>query len=135
MTWNELRELKKLKTSKDEDTIEFIPHSVTHRYFDEIEKLYNTEYEFRREVKGSKQRLSKELGIDISSIIYYCLPGGIGEGKRIVERVLDEENYIGALRAQYKKGDKWNRYRIPRCEPKRQYDLKRLLSVDGFYCT
>ena len=134
MTWDEIRELKKLKTANGEDLIEFVPHSITHRYYDELEKLDNPEDEFRQETRGSKERLSKELGIGIDSIIFYCLPGGIGEGKGIVERVLDDENYVGALRAQYKKGDKWNRYRIPRCEPHSKDDLVKLLSEGGFSC-
>ncbi|MBI5965618.1 MAG: polysaccharide deacetylase family protein [Chloroflexi bacterium] len=134
MTWNEIRGLKSLKTKRGEDLIEFIPHSVTHRYYDELEKLSNPENEFRWEVKNSKQRLSSELGIEIDSINFYCLPGGVGEGKEIVERVLDGENYKGALRAQYKREDKWNRYRIPRCEPHSKDDLVKLLSNGKFSC-
>jgi hypothetical protein len=62
------------------------------------------------------------------------LPGRIGEGKEIVERVLDDENFTGALRAQYKREDKWNRYRIPRCEPHSKDDLVKLLTDGGFSC-
>lgn len=134
MTWDEIRNARSFKTEKGEDLIEFIPHSVTHRYFNELEQLDNPEEEFRKEVKDSKERLSVELEITIDSIKLYCLPGGIGEGKDIVERVLHDENYIGALRAQYKKGDKWNRYRIPRCEPNNKNDLIKLLLTNDFCC-
>jgi peptidoglycan/xylan/chitin deacetylase (PgdA/CDA1 family) len=134
MTWDEIKRLRFIKTTDGEDLLEFIPHSVTHRYYDELEKLNNPENEFRREAKNSKETLCKILGLDSSYIKFYCLPGGIGEGKETVERILEEEGYTGALRAQYKEGDKWNRYRIPRCEPHCIEDLARLLSDGQFHC-
>jgi peptidoglycan/xylan/chitin deacetylase (PgdA/CDA1 family) len=134
MTWNELKELRKVKTKENEDLIEFIPHSVTHRYFNELEETGNPETEFQYEVSASKKKLSEELEIDFASIRFYCLPGGTGEGKEIVEKILNKNNYLGALRAQYKKGDRWSQYRIPRCEPFTQGDLIRLLSKGGFSC-
>jgi peptidoglycan/xylan/chitin deacetylase (PgdA/CDA1 family) len=134
MTWEDIQKVKSLKTTRGENLIEFIPHSVSHRYFDEIEQLDEPENEFRREVRDSKKDLAAKLEIKIESIQFYCLPGGIGEGKEIVERILHEENYSGALRAEYKKGDGWNRYRIPRCEPYSKSDLIRLVVEDGFSC-
>ncbi len=134
MTWNELEGLRSLKTSTGDDLIEFIPHSVTHRYFDEIELCKDPEMEFRDEVHNSRKMLSDQLNINVDTIDYYCLPGGIGEGKEIVERVLDSEGYIGALRAQYKKADTWSRFRIPRCQPENTMELAKLLSKNGFHC-
>ena len=133
MTWDEIRWLKELKTGQGDELIEFIPHSVTHRYYDELEKLDSPENEFLRETRDSKERLSRELGIEIDSIKFYCLPGGIGWGKESVERIL-AQNYIGALRAQYESGEKWSQYCIPRCEPNSKDNLAKLLSNDRFRC-
>jgi len=129
MVWNELRELRKLKARDGEELLEFIPHSVSHSSFDDHQT------DVRAEVNHSKAVLGQRLEIQSNRIVFFCLPGGTGEGQPEIQKVLWEEGYVGALRAHAKKGHGWSRYSIPRCQPRNEDHLRELLGkFDGFEC-
>lgn len=129
MVWPELRQLRQLKAKDGQELLEFIPHSVSHSSFDD------TQTNVRAEVKESKAALGERLQIRTSRIVFFCLPGGTGEGKPDIQQVLWGEGYVGALRAHAKKGHGWCRYSIPRCQPQDEHHLRQLLGEPyGFEC-
>ena len=116
MTWAELRELRDIRRQDGSPLIEIIPHSVGHHDLDELKKNHGRLVD---EIRGSKQALMHRLHIPSSEIKFFCLPYGggwkdKGNADQCVNTVLRDEGYIGALRAQYKTGEPWDQYCIPR---------------------
>lgn len=130
MVWPEIQKLCTIKTQEGHDLLGFVPHSVSHTYFNGI----NAE-QIRSEIVDSRQMLAKQLGLLIDSLQFFCFPGGIGEGNLDIQKLLCEAGYIGALRAHASKSHGWSRYSIPRCEPTNLNHLKLLLeNANGFEC-
>lgn len=106
MTWDELRELKKLATFDGRPLIEFASHSVQHTNLNNIEF---DEKALRYEIESSMSALKNLL--EIEDPVFFCFPYGAGEGK--FTKLLIEVGYAGALMV---KGDEWSQYRIRRHE-------------------
>jgi len=122
MIWPEIQALSTIKTQEGDDLLAFVPHSVSHSYFNGI-----SAEQIRSEIVDSRQMLVKQLGLLIDNVQFFCFPGGIGEGNPDIQKLLYEAGYIGALRAHASKGHGWSRYSIPRCEPTNLNHLKLLL--------
>lgn len=134
MTWEELKELAK------HPLIQFIPHSVSHLRFDQLDGREDKNSRLEYEIGKSKEVLINRLNLQ-QAPLFFCLPGGAGwktgtefdAQDRLVVDVLQKFGYKGALRADYKTGEDWNQFCIPRCEPTSVQRLKELLD-DEFSC-
>ncbi len=128
MTWDELRRLK-------QDGYEIVSHSVSHANLEEIK---DDAERLRCEIGHSKMSLINHLKLGIENVQFFCFPYGAGwkeqgDGDQRINDVLRQEGYIGALRAEYKTGEPWDQYCIPRCGVSTLGDLKTLLEKE-FSC-
>lgn len=134
MNWEELGKLAK------HPLLQFIPHSVSHVRFNQLDGLQDKKALLEHEIGKSKEVLINRLNLQ-QPPLFFCLPGGAGwkTGKesdpqeRLVVDVLRQFDYKGALRADYKTGEAWNQFCIPRCEPTSVQRLKELLESE-FCC-
>ncbi len=130
MIWDELRQLRGLKTREGENLLEFLPHSVNHPSFNDSDLIM-----IEGEIRDSKKSLSEKLEIPASTIEFFCLPGGTGEGKYEIQELLQNNDFLGALRAHAQKNYGWSQYSVPRCEPRNVQHLRQLLEeTNGFEC-
>lgn len=134
MNWTELQELSR------HPLVQLIPHSVSRARFDQFDGRRDKQRLLEYEIGESKRVLVEQLGLS-QAPLFFCLPGGAGwkTGKetdpqeRLVIEVLREFGYTGALRAEYKKGEEWSQFCIPRCEAVSAGRLQELLE-HGFWC-
>jgi len=128
LTWNELRKLK-------DDGFEIISHSASHSNLDDIK---DNKERLQYEIGYSRLILKHRLKLEIENVQFFCFPYGAGWKEQAnpdqrINDVLRSEGYIGALRADYKTGEPWDQYCIPRCEPLTQIRLQELLEKE-FCC-
>jgi hypothetical protein len=121
MTWDELRRLR-------EDDYEIVSHSVSHANLGEIK---DDTQKLRCEIGGSKLALINQPELGIENVQFFCFTYGAGwetqgDSDQKINNVLRQESYIGALRAEYKNGEPWDRYCIPRCGVSMLDNLKAL---------
>ncbi len=124
MTWDELKELA------GNPLFEIIPHSATHIPFDS-DTIEKDECKLECEIGRSKAVLQERL--ELTTVEFFCFPGGAGWGKPKPEKVLERHNYVGALRAEYNNGEGWNRYCIPRWDIGTQ-TIESVLKSIADYC-
>lgn len=128
MTWDELKQLR-------DNGFEIIPHTVSHANLDDIK---DDKEKLRYEIGCSKLALRYHPKLRIENVQFFCFPYGAGWKERgnadqRINDVLRDEHYIGALRAEYKTGEPWDQYCIPRCEPSTLAQLKELMEKE-FCC-
>jgi len=134
MNWEELKELAK------HSNLQFLPHSVSHERFNLLDGRPDKKTRLEYEIGESKYKLITRLELK-DAPLFFCLPGGAGwktgqetnAHDRLIIDVLRKYDYIGALRAEYRSGEDWNQYCIPRCESACMQRLKELLEGD-FSC-
>jgi len=128
MNWNELKQLK-------DDGFEIISHSVSHANLDDIK---DDKEQLRYEIGCSKRALKFHPKLKIENLQFFCFPFGAGwkekgNSDQRINNVLRDEGYIGALRAEYKVGEPWDQFCIPRCEPSTITQLQQLMEGE-FSC-
>lgn len=134
MTWDELRDLA------GHPLLQFIPHSVSHARFNQFDDQLDKRAQLEYQLGTSKSMLVERLSL-LQEPLFFCLPGGAGwktgeetdPTDRLVIDVLEQFGYKGALRAEYKKGEDWNQYCIPRCGADSLGRLRELLEQE-FAC-